>query len=135
MHVHGHLQIEDPAYANIKDRLFNLQVAMNMHEIKKNPHLIFEEFSNLVIQSFNAMYQPNSSRKDFMVQLFQRPSVPHEDELEDIFKSILSKFYMKVELKLKNHMASLYDTLLSNDTETKHKAVSSFYVKLLKLTF
>ncbi len=124
---------EDPTYANIKDRLFNLQVAMNMHEIRKNPSLIFEEFSALVIQSFNAMYQPNSSRKDFMVQLFQRSSVPHEDELEDMFKSIVSKFYMKMELKLKNHMASLYDVLVQDDLKTKQDAVTSFYIKFLKL--
>ncbi len=139
----------DPKYARIKDRLFGLQVAVHAAELKKNPGLVFEEFAGLLINCFDKMKRPGDSRKDFMVRLFGsgvgpqgvRPqgvsaledALPHEDELEDAFKAILSKFYIKAEFNLRKHIASLYDVLGSDDKPKKVAAITTFYIKLLKL--
>ncbi len=127
----------DPRYARIKDRLFGLQVAVHAAELKKNPGLVFEEYAGLLIQCFDKFKKAGDSRKDFMVRLFGAEVLPHEDELEDAFKGILSKFYIKAELNVRKHIASLYDVLAqapaSEDRQKKVAAITTFYIKLLKL--
>jgi hypothetical protein len=125
----------DPKYARIKDRLFGLQVAVHAAELKKNPGLVFEEYAGLLIQCFDKFKKAGDSRKDFMIRLFAAEVMPHEDELEDAFKAIISKFYIKAELNLHKHIASLYDVLAQegNDKSKKVAAITTFYIKLLKL--
>jgi hypothetical protein len=124
---------EDTKYEKIRDRLFNLQVAINSAEIKKNPSLVFDSFSKMIIESFNKIYKKGESRKDTMVRLFALDVLPLEDEMEDVFKSILSKFYMKMDFNPKKHMSSLYDVLTTADTKVAISVITEFYVKLLKL--
>ncbi len=127
----------DPLYARIKDRLFGLQVAVHAAELKKNPGLVFEEYAGLLIQCVEKMKRPGDSRKDYMVRLFASDEavLPHEDELEDAFKAIISKFYIKAELNLRKHIASLYDIFMKEgeDKSKKVAAITAFYIKLLKL--
>jgi len=123
----------DEKYTLIKDRLFGLQKAMNTLELKKNPRLIFDGFAALLLKSFAKVYRAGESRKDTMVRLFALDVLPHEDEMDDAFAEILAKFYIKAEFNIKKHMASLYDVLVSEDVEKKMAAITTFYVKLLKL--
>jgi hypothetical protein len=124
---------EDSKYAQIRDRLFNLQVAINAVEIKKNPSIVFDSFSNMIIESFNKVYKKGETRKDTMLRLFALNVLPLEDEMDDAFKSILSKFYIKMDFNLKKHMASLYDVLINKEKPAAISAITAFYMKLLKL--
>jgi hypothetical protein len=124
---------EDSKYAQIRDRLFNLQVAINAVEIKKNPSLVFDSFSNMIIESFNKVYKKGDTRKDTMLRLFALDVLPLEDEMEDTFKSILSKFYMKMDFNPKKHMATMYDILTTAEKPVAISAITEFYMKLLKL--
>jgi hypothetical protein len=124
---------EDSKYALIRDRLFNLQVAINAVEIKKNPSLVFDSFSNIIIESFNKVYKRGDTRKDTMLRLFALDVLPLEDEMEDMFKSILSKLYMKMEFHPKKYMTSLYDILTTAEKPAAISAITMFYMKLLKL--
>ena len=125
----------DPRYARIKDRLFGLQVAVHAAELKKNPGLVFDEYAGLLIQCVDKFKKAGDSRKDFMIRLFASEVLPHEDELEDAFKGILSKFYIKAELNVRKHIASLYDVLMKDEEDKAKKvaAITTFYIKLLKL--
>jgi hypothetical protein len=123
----------DPKYARIRDRLSNLEVAINTAEIKKNPAIILDGFSEQIIRSFDKMRQPQDSRKDFMVRMFKMSPLPHEDEIAETFNGILAKFYMKMEFNLSKHIASLYDVLTGEDKAKKIAAINAFYVKVLKL--
>ncbi len=124
---------DNPKYEKIKNKLFNLQATMNAFEIKKNPSIVFDEFSQMIINSFNKLNEPHFTRKEFMIKLFNSDYLPDEDSIEDKFKEIISKFYMKNELKLKGNIASLYDVLISNNKEKQIKSITDFYVKMLKL--
>jgi hypothetical protein len=123
----------DPKYARIRDRLSNLEVAINTAEIKKNPAIILDALSEQIIRSFDKMRQPQDSRKDFMVRMFKMGCLPYEDEIAETFNGILAKFYMKMEFNLSKHIASLYDVLTGEDKTKKIAAVTAFYVKVLKL--
>ena len=124
----------DPKYQHIAHKLFNLQVAMNTYEMKKHPHKALEGLANLVLQCFNIIHDnPQYTRKEFMVKLFAMESLPYEDEIEETFQSILSKFYMKMECKLKSHLPPLYDALrATTPNDKKLEAITTFYIKLLK---
>lgn len=124
---------ENPKYGKIRNRLFNLQASMNAYEIKKNPSIVFNDFSEMVINCFNKINRPDYNRKEFMVKLFKLEDLPDEDSIEDAFKDIIAKFYIKMELKLKGHLASLYDVLMMSDKEKKVKSITEFYVKVVKL--
>ena len=124
---------EDPKYEKIRDRLFNLQVAINTSEIKKNPSLILDDFSKLIMESFSKVYIPGEARKDTMVRLFNLEVLPMEDELDEAFKGNLKKLYLKIEFNPKKHMASLYDVLISADKDATIKSITKFYIKVLKL--
>jgi GTPase SAR1 family protein len=124
---------EDQKYAKIRDRLFNLQVAINASEIKKNPSIVLDDLSKMFVESFSKIYITGESRKDTMLRLFALDSLPMEDEMDEIFKSILSKLYMKMDFNPKKHMASLYDVLIADDKAAAIKTVTKFYIKQLKL--
>ena len=123
----------DEHYALIKDRLHSLKVAVSVAAVKKNPRAVLEEFSRLFVKSFGEVYLAGEPRKDTMVRLFALGAVPYQAELEKSFEGILAKLYMNMELNLKNHMASLYGSLVGGDMEKKLEAVVAFYVKVLKL--
>ena len=117
----------------IRERLANLEAAINTAEIKKNPAVILDALSEQIIRSFDKMRQSQDSRKDFMVRMFKMDCLPYEDEIADTFNGILAKFYMKMEFNLSKHIASLYDVLTGEDKAKKIAAVNAFYVKVLKL--
>jgi hypothetical protein len=123
----------DPKYVRIRERLANLEAAINTAEIKKNPAVILDALSEQIIRSFDKMRQPQDSRKDFMVRMFKMGCLPYEDEITETFNGILAKFYMKMEFNLSKHIASLYDVLTGEDNAKKIAAINAFYVKVLKL--
>lgn len=123
----------DERYALIKDRLYSLKVAVSVAAVKKNPRAVLEEFGRLFVKSFEEVYVAGEPRKDTMVRLFGLAAVPYQAELDSAFALILEKLYMNMELNLKNHMASLYGSLVSGGMEKKLDAVVAFYVKVLKL--
>jgi hypothetical protein len=124
---------EDPKYARIRDRLSNLETAINTVEIKKNPAVILDALSEQIIRSFDKMRQPQDSRKDFMVRMFKMGCLPYEDEIAETFNGILAKLNMTMEFNVSKHIASLYDVLTGEDKTKKIAAVTAFYVKVLKL--
>ena len=123
----------DPKYAHIRGRLANMEASLHAATIKKNPALVFDQFSRLVIQSFSEIRQPTDSRKDFMVRMFKMGRLPHQDAIEDLFRNIIGRLGLSMELSLSKHMASLYDVLTAEDSEKKVADITAFYMKVVKL--
>lgn len=123
----------DPKYAHIRGRLANLEAALHTATIKKNPATVFDPLSSLIIQSFNEIRQPTDSRKDFMVRMFKMGRLPHQDAIEELFRNIIGRLGLSMELGLNKHMASLYDVLMAEDNVKKVADITAFYMKVVKL--